>query len=92
MADELMKECGIPESWTQLFKISQRNHNMIYFDYGYQMVYLYKNDDIVIFAKGFGNPVVYNLRDKKIEKIRVYDGRLWSSQVNVYIESLVAVG
>lgn len=88
-----MKDYAVQDSWTQLFKISQRNLNMIYFDDGYQMVYLYKNDDIVIFAKGFGHhAVVYNLRDKKIEKIKVYDGRVWSSQVNVYIESLVAVG
>jgi len=86
-----MKEYGVQESWSQLFKISYHNlQDCCVKDYD-QMVCLYKNGDIVIFAKPHkpDQAVIYNLRNKKVARIRVQDCIDWSFHASVYIESLV---
>jgi F-box interacting protein len=87
-----MKEYGVQESWTQLFKISYHNLQENYSNSVCGMACLYKNGDMVILVNAFGhhrNAMIYNLRNGEIDRIRVNDSLF--SLANVYVESLVAV-
>jgi hypothetical protein len=90
-----MKEYGIQESWTQLFKISYdyENLEMCYFDDDYQLVCLYKYGDMVILGNKAGNlAVTYNLRDEIVERIRFTNSiEHWKYDAIDYVESLVSI-
>ncbi|KAL5057278.1 hypothetical protein RYX36_028882 [Vicia faba] len=87
-----MKEYGIQESWSQLFKISYQILPMDFKDERFRMACIYKNGDMVIFVSDCHyDKVIYNLRDKKVETLIVNGCGYWFGHVNVYGESLVAV-
>ncbi|KEH27172.1 F-box/kelch-repeat protein At3g23880 [Medicago truncatula] len=86
----MMKEFGVQESWTQLFRIEYVNlqiHTMN----GDTLLPLYfsKNGDTLIFTTEITNKVfIYNRRDKTVE-ITIFDNRIrWTSAIE-YVESLV---
>lgn len=82
-----MKEYGVEESWTQLFKTSYEKLSRHCFKDCLHMVCLYKNGDMAIFANEFEHhEVIYNLRNKKVEKIRVNGWIYWFFHENVYVE------
>jgi F-box interacting protein len=101
-----MKEYGVQESWTQLFKISYQNlakqivvsmgfmglgFNIDY-GYYYQLVCLYVNGDIVIFASNFcKQSFIYNLKDNTVVKIKSINTIHWFHDSKDYVESLVSV-
>ncbi|KEH22370.1 hypothetical protein MTR_7g445580 [Medicago truncatula] len=65
-----MKEYGVEESWTQLFKMSYQNLPMLKTDPGFQLACLYVNGDMVIFENKFCNRAfIYNLKDRTVERI-----------------------
>ncbi|KEH23076.1 putative F-box domain-containing protein [Medicago truncatula] len=85
-----MKEYGVQESWTQLFKISYKNLQMQNIDAGFACLYV--NSDTVIFANKYCNqPYIYNLKDKTVKRIKVGLNLDWFDQAMVYVESLVSV-
>ncbi|XP_058762098.1 F-box/kelch-repeat protein At3g23880-like [Vicia villosa] len=87
-----MKEYGIRESWTRLFKISYQILPMDFRDESFRMACLYKKGDMVVFVSDCSHdPVIYNLRDKKVEEVIINGGGYWFCHVNVYVESLVTV-
>jgi len=84
-----MKEYGVQESWTKLFKISYQS---LQFGDAFQMVCIYKNGDIVIIANQFGqSAMIYNLSDKIMDYIRITNYIEWFYHANDYVESLVAI-
>jgi F-box interacting protein len=101
-----MKEYGVQESWTQLFKISYQNlakqivvsmgfmglgFNIDY-GYYYQLVCLYVNGDIVIFVSNFcKQSFIYNLKDNTVVKIKSINTIHWFHDSKDYVESLVSV-
>ncbi|GAU28171.1 hypothetical protein TSUD_313300 [Trifolium subterraneum] len=87
-----MKEYGVQESWTRLFKISIHNLRMHYpvYAYAFEFVCLYVNGETVIFADAYGKKaVLYNLRDQRGEIIKISNAD-FSYAMN-YVESLVSV-
>ncbi|KEH23068.1 putative F-box domain-containing protein [Medicago truncatula] len=87
-----MKEYGVQESWTQLFKISYQNLRMHNILDGYQLACIYVNGDMVIFANEFRNwAFIYNLKDKTAEKIKTRNSIQWFRGAKDYVESLVPV-
>jgi len=85
-----MKEYGVQESWTQLLKISYQNLHIRYINDTFELVCLYVNDDMVIFAKQNSNQIIlYNLKDKTTVKRSVNRTRWYRSMD--YAESLVSV-
>ncbi|GAU40138.1 hypothetical protein TSUD_163070 [Trifolium subterraneum] len=89
-----MKEYGVQESWTQIFKISLRYLQMylpMHSD-GFQLACLYVNGDTVICANKFLNHAfIYNLEDKTVERIRSRNSILWFDEAKDYVESLVSI-
>jgi F-box interacting protein len=89
-----MKEYGVQESWTQLFKISYENLQM---DLPINpLVCLYINGDTVIFAYKFrtkfrNQAFIYNLKDNTVEKIKCKNCIQWFEEAKDYVESLVSV-
>ncbi|XP_045797808.1 F-box protein CPR1-like [Trifolium pratense] len=101
-----MKEYGVQESWTQVFKISYQNLAMqlpirllveppmlnIRYGHRYQLMCLYINADIVIFAsKHCKKSFIYNLKDKTVVKIKSRYTIRWFHDSKDYVESLVSV-
>jgi len=87
-----MKEYGVEESWTQLFKISYQNLPMLKTDPGFQLACLYVDGDMVIFANKFCNRAfIYNLKDRTVERIKIRNSIHWFTQAKHYVESLVSV-
>ncbi|XP_045797809.1 F-box/kelch-repeat protein At3g23880-like [Trifolium pratense] len=89
-----MKEYGVQESWTQLFKINLsylQMHLPMHKD-GFQLACLYVNGDRVIFADKFRKRAfIYNLKDKTIERIKNRNCIHWFDKAKDYVESLVSV-
>ncbi|CAJ2630184.1 F-box/kelch-repeat protein At3g23880-like [Trifolium pratense] len=101
-----MKEYGVQESWTRLFKISYLNlamklpirlpvklrmHNIEYCLH-YPLACLYVNGDIVIFAcECCKKSFIYNLKDKTVVKIKSRNTIYWFFESKDYVESLVSV-
>ncbi|WJX20912.1 soyasapogenol B glucuronide galactosyltransferase [Trifolium repens] len=97
-----MKEYGVRESWTQLFKISYQNLAMqirillpkkLPMDKIDRLVCLYVNGDIVIFAsRCWEKSFIYNLKDKTVVKIiKSRNTIYWFYDSKDYVESLVSV-
>jgi F-box interacting protein len=92
-----MKEYGVQDSWTQLFKISYQHLAMqigilLPMDTIDQLVCLYVNGDIVVFASTRWKPsFIYNLKDKTVVKIESKNTTHWLSDTKDYVESLVSV-
>jgi F-box interacting protein len=92
-----MKEYGVQDSWTQLFKISYQHLAMqlrirLPMDNIDQLVCLYVNGDIVVFASRRWKPsFIYNLKDKTVVKIKSKITTHWLSDTKDYVESLVSV-
>jgi hypothetical protein len=96
-----MKEYGVRESWTQLFKISYQNLAMqirihlpkkLPMDKIDHLVCLYVNGDIVIFAsRCWEKSFIYNLKDKTVVKITSRYTIDWLFDSEDYVESLVSV-
>jgi len=87
-----MKEYGVQESWTQLFKISYlflRMHHII--QHGYQLACIYVQGDMVIFANPRNRAFIYNLKDRTVEKINIRNSIQWFNHAKDYVESLVSV-
>ncbi|XP_045805641.1 F-box/kelch-repeat protein At3g23880-like [Trifolium pratense] len=86
-----MKEYGVQESWTRLFKISKQNLLMHFPAYAFELFCLYINGDTVIFANRFSSKAVkYNLRDQRGETININTIHRFPQAMN-YVESLVSV-
>jgi len=88
-----MKEFGVQESWTRLFKISYQNiQNDYHFDDLCRgllpLCLLEKNDKLLMTINDFlhRRPILYNLRDNKGEMINI---AWWSNGMN-YVESLIS--
>ena len=65
-----MKEYGVQESWTRLFKISYKNIEKQNTHAGNRMACIYVNGDMLIFAYDYCNRAfIYNVKDKTVEKI-----------------------
>jgi F-box interacting protein len=87
-----MKEYGVQESWTRLFKIRNQNLRMHFPPYAFELVCLYINGDTVIFANKYSyRAVIYNLRDQRGETTKITNNIHWFSQAINYVESLVSV-
>jgi F-box interacting protein len=90
-----MKQYGVHESWTQLFKISYQNLQMHNIDGSFQLACLYVNGDMVIFAnkskKHRNQAFIYNLKDKTAERIKCENKIRWFNDAKDYVESLVSV-
>jgi F-box interacting protein len=90
-----MKQYGVHESWTQLFKISYQNLPMHNIDGSFQLACLYVNGDMVIFAnksrKHRNQAFIYNLKDKTVERIKCSNPIQWFDNAKDYVESLVSV-
>jgi F-box interacting protein len=102
-----MKEFGVQESWTQLFRIDYINLQMDnlpvvinnnmglnagIFDCNTPLfpLHLSKNGDTLILANGDDNhAIIYNGRDKSVERIRV-SYKVWLYSSMNYVESLVS--
>jgi len=99
-----MKEFGVQESWTQLFRFEYVNlqmHNIPIKDdwdlLGYMTcdtpllpLYLSKNGDTLILTNDKDKRVIiYNRRDKRVERIGISNKISWFSAID-YIESLVS--
>ena len=99
-----MKEFGSQESWTPLFRIEYINlqmHNLPINDnldlLGYMEcnipllpLYLSKNGDTLILTNDEEEGVIiYNQKDKRVEKTRISNEICWSSAFD-YVESLVS--
>ncbi|KEH21607.1 F-box protein interaction domain protein [Medicago truncatula] len=97
-----MKEFGVEESWTQLFKISYMNlledikihgfnNGPTYYPPRLTPLYFSENGDTLIFAI---NPTdqafLYNRRDNRVERIKSTNRILWFSAKG-YVESLVSI-
>ncbi|XP_045831192.1 F-box/kelch-repeat protein At3g23880-like [Trifolium pratense] len=87
-----MKQYGVRESWTQLFKISYQNLQM---HASFQLACLYVNGDMAIFAdesrKDRYQAFIYNLNDKTVERIKCRNNIRWFEEAKDYVESLVSV-
>jgi F-box interacting protein len=89
-----MKEYGVQESWTQLFKISLEYLQMYLpmHNDGFQLACLYVNGDTAICANKFLNHAfIYNLEDKTVERVRSKQSIRWFEEAKDYVESLVPV-
>jgi hypothetical protein len=91
-----MKQYGVHESWTQLFKISYQNFPMHKIDSGFKSACLYVNSDVVIFANPLfknqhNHAFIYNLKDKTVERIKFKNCIQWFSDAMHYVESLASV-
>jgi hypothetical protein len=96
-----MKEYGVRESWTQLFKISYQNLAMqisihlpkkLPMDKIGQLACLYVNGDVVILAsRCWEKSFIYNLKDKTVVKIKSRNTIYWFYDSKDYVESLVSV-
>jgi F-box interacting protein len=96
-----MKEYGVRESWTQLFKISYQNLAMqisihlpkkLPMDKIGQLARLYVNGDVVILAsRCWEKSFIYNLKDKTVVKIKSRNTIYWFYDSKDYVESLVSV-
>ncbi|PNX98015.1 F-box protein [Trifolium pratense] len=99
-----MKEFGVHESWTQLFRIEYVNlqlHNLTITDntdlFGNMEckipllpLYLSNNGDTLILTSDEEKGVIiYNQRDKKVERSRISNKICWQSTFD-YVESLVS--
>ncbi|CAJ2670596.1 unnamed protein product [Trifolium pratense] len=92
----LMKEFGVQESWTQLFRIDycKINHHYSYL-LGFSIcpllpLYLSKDEDTLIFAEYLNYPaIIYNKRDMRVKRIRISHKMYWFTAMN-YVESLVS--
>jgi hypothetical protein len=98
-----MKEFGVQESWTQLFRIEYVNlqlHNLSisndmdlfrYMECKIPLLPLYvsKNGDTLILTSDEEKGVIiYNRRDKRVERTRISNKICWPSTFD-YVESLV---
>ncbi|XP_058761272.1 F-box/kelch-repeat protein At3g23880-like [Vicia villosa] len=92
-----MKDFGIQESWTQLFRIE---YLKIYHDFNLYKgsefgtpllpLHLSRNGDTLILANCEDDrAIIYNRRDKGVERIRISNKLCWFSTMD-YVESLVS--
>ncbi|XP_045819320.1 F-box/kelch-repeat protein At3g23880-like [Trifolium pratense] len=95
-----MKEYGVQDSWTRLFKISYQNLAMQLpirlrvktYCLHYPLACLYVNGDTVIFAcECCKKSLIYNLKDKTVVKIKSRNTIYWFIDSKDYVESLVSV-
>jgi F-box interacting protein len=87
-----MKEYGVQESWTQLFKISLQYLQMRLYNDGFRLACLYINGDIVICVNKLHNDAfICNLEDKTVERIKSELFIRWFDETKDYVESLVSV-
>lgn len=95
-----MTHYGVEESWSQLLKINLQimTHYGVehyglekYFDSQWLPLHLSRNYDSLVLINNLDDlPVVYNLRDDSVERIRIINGkRCWRYNKNYYAESLV---
>ncbi|XP_058741499.1 F-box/kelch-repeat protein At3g23880-like [Vicia villosa] len=95
-----MKEFRIQESWTQLFKISYQRLQIDFsvftnsVPYGSRFILfplcLSENDNTLILTWNRDKkPIVYNLKDNRVEKTNFDDGIRWFL-IKDYVESLVS--
>jgi F-box interacting protein len=91
-----MKEFGVQESWTRLFRIEYVNlqmHNLPYMKKASLLpLYSSKNGESLILLINDDEDqrvIIYNQRDKKVERIKITNERYWSSSI-YYVESLVS--
>ncbi|XP_045793476.1 F-box/kelch-repeat protein At3g23880-like [Trifolium pratense] len=92
----LMKEFGVQESWTQLFRMDycKINHHHPYL-LGFSIcplrpLYLSKDEDTLIFAEYINDlAIIYSKRDMRVERIRNSHKMYWFTAMN-YVESLVS--
>jgi F-box interacting protein len=85
-----MKEYGVQESWTQLFKISDQNLQVQH--YGFPLVCLYVYGDMAIFADKVSKQVcIYNLKDKTVQRTKNSNCIRLFEKAKDYVESLVSV-
>ncbi|CAL5192174.1 unnamed protein product [Lathyrus oleraceus] len=84
-----MKDFGVQESWTQLFRIE---YLKIYHDLNFYKLplHLSKNGDTLVLANCEDDrAVIYNRRDKGVERITVSNKLCWFSTID-YVESLIS--
>jgi len=87
-----MKEYGVQNSWTQLFKISYQNLPIRNIDNWFEPMCFYVTGDSVILATNeYGiHTFIYNLKNKSSERIKIRNCILWL-EAKEYVESLVSV-
>jgi hypothetical protein len=92
-----MKEFGVRESWTQLFRIrfvDLQMHNLPidvhYLDESPLVpLYISKNGDTVILTNEEDDAaIIYNQREKRVDRARISNEIHWFSAMD-YVESLV---
>ena len=87
----VMKEYGLKESWTKLFKVSQSSLNR---DFGQVMPLAYSKScdkDKVLLELDKEKLLWYDLRRRRAKTVRI-EGAPNSFNVDVYVESLVPLG
>ncbi|GAU40144.1 hypothetical protein TSUD_163140 [Trifolium subterraneum] len=98
-----MKEFGVQESWTQLFRIDYFNlqmydlpgkHDTSAYILGYNLpllpLYISQNGDTLIFANYEDEQaIVYNHKDKRVERVKISNKMCLFTAMN-YVESLVS--
>jgi hypothetical protein len=98
-----MKEFGVQDSWTRLFRIEYLNlqmHNLkqnlddddIFTTYDTTKLlplHLSKNGDTLILTSDEEGVIIYNLRDKRVERTTISNDISWFSAID-YVESLVS--
>ncbi|AES77146.1 putative F-box domain-containing protein [Medicago truncatula] len=92
-----MKEFGVRESWTRLFKIPYVDLQMLNLpidvqylnEYPMLPLYISKNGDKVILTNEKDDAtIIYNKRDKRVDRARISNEIHWFSAMD-YVESLV---
>ncbi|XP_058761271.1 uncharacterized protein LOC131634632 [Vicia villosa] len=92
-----MKKFGVQESWTQLFRIEYLKiyHDLNFYkgsEFGTPLLplHLSKNGDTLILENCEDDrAIIYNQRDKGVERIRISNKLCWFSTMD-YVESLVS--
>jgi len=86
-----MTDYGVEESWTQLIKINFQIMKKFHHEgVPWVPLHLSNNYDTLLLENNLEDiPVVYNLRDGSVERIRIANGQCYRLYINDYVESLV---
>jgi len=92
-----MKEFGVQESWTQLFRIDYFKiyHNLNFYgltECGPPLLPLYLSTDgdtLILANSEDDRAIIYNWRDARVERIKISNKLCWFSTMD-YVESLVS--
>ena len=92
-----MKEFGVQESWTQLFRIDYFKiyHNLNFYgltECGPPLLPLYLSTDgdtLILANSEDDRAIIYNRRDARVERIKTSNKLCWFSTMD-YVESLVS--